>query len=213
MIHFSIFGIPVRVAPWFWLTMVLIGGGFSANDSLSIMLVFVFVFAGFISILVHELGHALTIRKYGLPTSITLQAFGGLASYPAGYLDRKQSFLVMAAGPALQFVLGILVLLIAGVLPVPAGSLFTPFLHDLMIISIVWAIFNCLPIYPMDGGQMLAAVLGPRRQHYVHLTSALFAIGIGIAAFLYYRSLFMPVFMGLFAWQNWQAFRAHSRAR
>ena len=73
--------------------MAFIGGGLHAANSTDILLVLVFVFAGFLSIIIHELGHALTIRKYGLPTAITLRAFGGYASFPAGKLDRKQSFL------------------------------------------------------------------------------------------------------------------------
>ena len=69
--------------------MALIGGGLSANDSQSILNMVMFIIAGFISIMVHELGHALMVRKYGLPTAITLQAFGGYASFPAGQLSRK----------------------------------------------------------------------------------------------------------------------------
>ncbi len=55
MLSFNLFGIPVRILPWFWITMALIGGGLGANDSLSILLVLVFILAGLISILVHEL--------------------------------------------------------------------------------------------------------------------------------------------------------------
>ena len=76
VLSFNLFNIPVRVLPWFWITMALIGGGLSANDSQSILNMFMFIIAGFTSIMVHELGHALMVRKYGLPTAITLQALG-----------------------------------------------------------------------------------------------------------------------------------------
>jgi len=211
MIHFSILGIPVRIEPWFWITMTFIGGGLHASSSLDILLVLVFVFAGFLSILVHELGHALTIRKYGLPTSITLQAFGGYAAYPAGRLDRKQSFIVTAAGPAVQFVLGVLLIVLARKSDIPAGSLFAPFLRDLIWVSIAWSILNCLPIYPMDGGQMLAAVLGPQKQRYVYLTGAIVAVVIGMLGYLFLGTILLPVFMAFFAWQNWQAYQARAR--
>ena len=137
MLRFSILGIPVQVQFWFWITMAFIGGGLHAANSTEILLVVVFMFAGFLSILVHEMGHALMIRKYGLPTSITLQAFGGFASYPAGRLDRKQSFIVTAAGPGVQFILGLLLIGLARVLNIPEGSLFGPFLRDLILVSIV----------------------------------------------------------------------------
>lgn len=190
--------------------MALIGGGLGANDSLSILLVLIFMLAGFISIMVHELGHALTVRKYGLPTAITLQAFGGYASFPAGQLNRKQSFLVTAAGPALQLALGILLLIVYRMVPIPEASLLKALLFNLISISIIWAILNCLPVYPMDGGQMMAAVLGPNRAHFVHLISAVVAVSIGLASYYYLNSFLLPIFMALFAWQNWQSFQART---
>ena len=210
MLQFSILGIPVRVEPWFWITMALIGGGLHAVNSTDILLVLVFVFAGFLSIMIHELGHALIIRKYGLPTAITLQAFGGYASFPAGKLDRKQSFVVTAAGPALQFAFGVLLIVLAPKISIPDGSLFLPFLRDLIWVSIAWSILNCLPVYPMDGGQMMAAILGPRKQHYVHLISSIAAVAVGIAGYLYLGTILLPIFMALFAWQNWQSYQASS---
>jgi len=210
MIQFSILGIPVRVEPWFWITMAFIGGGLHAANSTDILLVLVFVFAGFLSIMIHELGHALTIRKYGLPAAITLQAFGGYASFPAGKLDRKQSFFVTAAGPVLQFVFGVLLIVLAPSISIPEGSLFLPFLRDLIWVSIAWSILNCLPVYPMDGGQMMAAILGPKKQHNVHLISSIVAVIIGIAGYLYLGTILLPIFMALFAWQNWQSYQASS---
>lgn len=208
MIHFSILGIPVRVEPWFWITMALIGGGLSASSSLELMVVAVFVFAGFLSILVHELGHALTIRKFGLPTTITLQAFGGFATFPAGRLNRTQSFLVTFAGPAVQFALGVALIFVYQVITIPEGSLFDPFIRSLIGVSLIWSILNCVPVYPLDGGQMLAAILGPRRQKYVHLTGAIAAVVLGVSGYLYLGTLLFPIFMGLFGWQNWKAYQA-----
>ena len=210
MLQFSILGIPVRVEPWFWITMAFIGGGLHAANSIDILLVLVFVFAGFLSIMIHELGHALAIRKYGLAAAITLRAFGGYASFPAGKLDRKQSFFVTAAGPALQFVFGVLLIVLAPSISIPEGSLFLPFLRNLIWVSIAWSILNCLPVYPMDGGQMMAAILGPKKQHYVHLISSIVAVIIGIAGYLYLGSILLPIFMALYAWQNWQSYQASS---
>lgn len=190
--------------------MAFIGGGLHAANSTDILLVLVFVFAGFLSIMIHELGHALIIRKYGLPAVITLQAFGGYASFPAGKLDRKQSFVVTAAGPALQLAFGVLLIVLAPKISIPEGSLFLPFLRDLIWVSIAWSILNCLPVYPMDGGQMMAAILGPKKQHYVHLISSIVAVAVGIAGYLYLGTILLPIFMTLFAWQNWQSYQASS---
>lgn len=207
MLSFNLFGIPVRVQPWFWVTLALIGGGLSATDALSMFRVVMFVLAGFVSVLVHELGHALTVRKFGLPTAITLIAFGGFASYPAGQLNRKQSFVVTAAGPALQLLLGILIGLSRLFIEIPPASLLNNFAYYLVLVSIFWAVLNCLPIYPMDGGQMLAAILGPNRQRYVYLTGAVCAAIIGILAYTQLTGIILPLFMGYFAWKNWQTFK------
>lgn len=116
-----------------------------------------------------------------------------------------------AAGPAVQIALGVAMIGVGRSLEIPPGSLFGPFLTYLIWVSIVWAVLNCLPIYPMDGGQMLAAILGPRRQRLVHLTGAIVAVVIGVAGYLFLGTLLLPIFMALFAWQNWQAFQATAR--
>jgi hypothetical protein len=64
------------------------------------MFLVLFVLAGFISVLIHELGHALTGRLFKAQTAITLHAFGGFAVFPSARFTRWQDFLVTAAGPA-----------------------------------------------------------------------------------------------------------------
>jgi len=208
MITFNFIGIPVRIAPWFWVTMVFLGGGMTAATQQDIINVLLFVFAGFISIFVHELGHALTVRKYGLPVAITLVAFGGVASFPAGKLDRKQSFMVTAAGPGVQLVLGFLAVAVIRYMPMPEYSLLRILLLDLVWISIVWAVFNCMPIFPMDGGRMLSIVAGEKRRRLVHITGIVFSVGLGLFLFWTLKTWLLPVYMGYFAWINWQAIQA-----
>ncbi|NDV61603.1 hypothetical protein G0Q06_03990 [Puniceicoccales bacterium CK1056] len=205
MITFNFAGIPVRIAPWFWITMVFLGGGVHMADRQDIINVALFVLAGFLSIFVHELGHALTIRKFGLPTIITLTAFGGTASFPAGVLSRRQSFLVTAAGPGIQLLLGLLAIAVIRNFPIPENSLLLIMLFDLVWISIVWSIFNCLPIYPLDGGQMLAAVVGHKRSRLIHITGMVCASAIGILLFWKLGTWVMPAFMAYFVYINYKA--------
>ncbi len=202
MFRFNLFGIPITVEPWFWLTMAFIGGGMSANSTQDFLNLALFIMAGFISILIHEMGHALTIRKFGLPTQVTLSAFGGYATHPAGVLSRKKSFLVTAAGPGLQIVFGLIVLIIAQNMTYPSLQIHY-FIRSLWIVSLFWAIFNCLPIFPLDGGQMLASILGPRRAKGLHITGIACAVIIGLIGFSLKQPL-VAMFMGLFAWQNYQ---------
>ena len=204
VINFRLFGISVTVHPIFWLTLALIGGALSGiSTKMELLALALFILAGFLSILVHEMGHALTIRHYRLPTEIVLQAFGGYATHPAGVLTRLQSFLVTAAGPGIQLLLGVAALLVFWYAPLPD----TPirfFLLDLVWVSFVWAILNCFPIYPLDGGRMLESILGPRRIRAVFLTGLVTAALLGLAA-VALSEPFMAIFMGLFAWQNWKS--------
>ncbi len=208
MIRFSLFGIPVEVQPFFWITLVILGGVGGADSSAAIFNIVLFVLAGFISVLVHELGHALTARSFGAYSAITLQAFGGYAAYSGVRLSRWQSFLVTAAGPAIQIVLGLVVLLlirsISGLSP--QGSYF---LNILMIISFVWAILNLLPVVPLDGGQMLNAALGPARIKVTLWISIIVALVCALAMFFYTRSILFPIFLGMFAWQAFQGLKEH----
>lgn len=209
MISFNIFGIPVRVEVWFWITLALLGnviGALSSNNPEAFLNVALFVLAGFVSVLIHELGHALMIKKYNLPTEVVLTTMGGYATYPPGRLDRKQSFLVTIAGPAVQVVFGLLVLFgIKQQVIMPSLAVNT-FVNYLIWISIIWAIFNCLPIFPLDGGQMLAAILGPRRARGLHITSMVTAGLLGLWA-LSAGSIFMTIFMGFFVYQNYQYYQ------
>jgi len=206
MVRFSIFGIPVRVHPFFWLTLAIIGGALSANSPQDIFRLLLFLLAGFFSILVHELGHALTARKFGARAEIVLQAFGGYAAYSGVRMTRPQSFLITAAGPAVQIVFGAVVLLALTRIPdlnQNAGY----FLTVLVWISLVWAVLNLLPVLPLDGGQMLNAILGPQRIKITLWTSVIVAAVTGLLLFLKSGSFLAPIFMGMFAWQAWQALR------
>jgi Zn-dependent protease len=206
MIRFSLFKIPVEVQPFFWITLVILGGVGGADSSAEIFNIVLFVLAGFISVLVHELGHALTARSFGAHSAITLQAFGGYAAYSGVRLSRWQSFLVTAAGPVIQIVLGLVVFLVIRSAPgiSPHGGYF---LKILMIISFVWAILNLLPVVPLDGGQMLNAALGPDRIKLTLWISIIVALTAALAMFTYTRSILFPIFLGMFAWQAFQALK------
>ena len=182
MVRFKLFGIPITILPWFWLTLAIIGSNkLSTLDDLFRLVLF--ILAGFISILVHELGHGLTIKKLGAETQIVLQAFGGFATYPQNHFNRFQDFIITAAGPAVQLLLAGVVSLILNNVPIeaPMGE---EFLNVLLWISVIWAVFNLLPVFPLDGGQLLNAVLGPKRRTITHIIGILVAVAIGILGVL-----------------------------
>lgn len=206
MVRFSIFNIPVRVHPFFWVTLAIIGGALGANSPQDILRVAFFLLAGFVSIMVHELGHALTARKFGAHSEIVLEAFGGYAAYSGVRLTRPQSFLITAAGPAVQILLGLAVLLLLRQVPGLSHNA-EHFLRILVWISVVWAVLNLLPVLPLDGGQLLSVVLGPQRMRTTLWISLIVAVTIGLLLFSLTGSILFPIFMAMFAWQAWQALR------
>lgn len=208
MISFSLLNIPVRVQPWFWITLALIGGVLGADTKQALFNILLFLIAGFISVLVHELGHALTAKHFGKRVEIVLQAFGGYAAYSGGApLDRTRTFLVTAAGPALQIVLGLAVYLFAESFP---GMSFeaTYFVKVLYAISFIWAILNLLPVLPLDGGRILQTILGPSRMKLTLMISIAVAVGVGVLYFMKTRSFLLPIFMGMFAYQAFQELKS-----
>lgn len=207
MLEFTIFKIPVRVEPSFWIVIGLLGILSSQNNP-SEMLVNagLFVFVAFISILIHELGHALMIKKYGLPTEIVLASFGGYATHPAGILTRMQSFLVTLAGPLLQGSIGFLVFFLYtnNYIEVPNNKMSLMVIY-FYVVSMFWAVFNCVPVLPLDGGRMLEAALGPRRIKLTLVISMVSAAGVGIYG-LMNGYVFVGIFMVMFGWQSYQAY-------
>jgi len=129
-LHFQVFGFPVRIHPAFWLVGVLLGYSGGKDAGIHLLIWFVVFFT---SILIHELGHALMIRRFGRPAHIVLYAMGGLAiegrprdigfgspwsfdSY-TGYQPRQRTppeqILISAAGPGIQLLLlGLIVLIV-----------------------------------------------------------------------------------------------------
>jgi stage IV sporulation protein FB len=108
-LRFSMFGIPVRVHPWFWLVGLIL-----ARNGPQMIGVLLRIVALFVAILVHELGHALVMRRYGLRPWITLQQTGGLTSYDPSRLAYSRAnawtaqILISLAGAGAGFVLAAL---------------------------------------------------------------------------------------------------------
>jgi membrane-associated protease RseP (regulator of RpoE activity) len=205
MIQFSLFNIPIRVEPWFWVLMVFAGGGMYADTRQELFRLMLFIVAGFISFLVHELGHALTAKHYGQKREIVLHGMGGLAIYTGGrHLSRSQDFQVILGGPVFELVLGGLAFLAYRQIPESATDA-RYFLWVLQYISIIWALVNLLPLYPLDGGLLLDTVLGPSRKRITLSVSV--ATGAAICAYCFIV-VFQPLFGALAGYFAYKSFKS-----
>ena len=129
----------------------------------------VFVLAVFGCILLHELGHSLAARRYGIGThDITLLPIGGVARLERIPEEPKQELVIAVAGPAVNVVIAAVLSLVAVVFRIPAPqtamAMFSDaaIIHGLIYTNIVLVIFNMLPAFPMDGGRVLRAFLAMR---------------------------------------------------
>lgn len=245
-IHFRLFGFPVRIHPIFWLIAVVFG----MSGTPPLPLVFVWVVAMFLSILIHELGHALVMRYFGISPRITLYGMGGMASYDPSQVRDPRAFTtyaqiaIAAAGPLAGF-LTAAVIVVAIVLSghsfqlefqFPYGPQIIPvgftnvvlaiFVFDMLFISITWGLFNLLPVYPLDGGNISRELFvrfntneGIRRSLTLSLVVA---AGIAVLSLAHtvkidgpkalgsYANLFVPLLFGFLAYSSYSALQAYN---
>ncbi|MFY1615195.1 site-2 protease family protein [Micromonospora sp. WMMD736] len=118
------------------------------------------------SVLLHELGHALTARRYGIGVrGITLELLGGYTEMERDAPTPRIDLLVSLAGPAVSAVLGALA--VAATLAMPAGTVGHQLAFQLALSNVIVAVFNILPGLPLDGGRALrAAVWGLTRDRH-----------------------------------------------
>ena len=185
-IRFQVFGFPVRVHPYFWLVTGVMGLN-SGGEGTRPAELLAWVVVVFVSILVHELGHAFAQRHFGGHPWITLNGLGGLASCDDCDRSPRSQILISIAGPAAGFALAAICIALvrisgreigwASIDQVSSATLHVPFvgrelyweplptrmanmlLYQSLWINIFWGLINLLPIYPLDGGRVSRELL------------------------------------------------------
>ena len=205
-------GIDVYVHPTFLLLLLWVGlSHFLAHHDLAEALYGLgFLLALFGIVVLHELGHALMARRYGIRTrDITLLPIGGVARLERIPENPRQELAVAVAGPAVNVVMaaGIYLglALSHGLSLSPVGSVMRVgggFLEQFFWVNVALVVFNMVPAFPMDGGRVFRALLAMRFD-YVHATQLAASVGQAIALVFGLLGLFFNpflIFIALFVW-------------
>jgi Zn-dependent protease len=231
---FSVFGIPVRVHPAHWILGVFLGAR-SGGDGIEIVQgILICVGVIFVSILVHELGHAFVMRRFGESPRVSLYWLGGLAISDGGggvWGGRKkygrstlEQVVISAAGPAAGFLLAGIVVAICfasgkspdgiffGFIPVfffQDNELLTQLVWITLFVNILWGLLNLVPVYPLDGGQIARALLShlnPRTGIEQSLwLSVVSGALLAIGGLIVFKSILMAIMFGMMAYSSFQS--------
>ncbi|TVQ61281.1 MAG: site-2 protease family protein [Spirulina sp. DLM2.Bin59] len=217
----QLFGIPFFINPSWFLILLLgtysFGGGFSNVPGITgfgaTLLGLLTTLLLFASVLAHELGHSLVAMSQGIEVkSITLFIFGGLAMLEKDAETPWQSLAIAIAGPLVSIALFILFTILGGAgLPLPLPVLLV--LAPLATINLVLALFNLIPGMPLDGGNILRAIIwkitgnpntGLLYASRVGQAFGWLAVGLGVLAVLGISQVgsLWTAFIGLFLLQN-----------
>ena len=174
-LSFRLGKIPVHVRPMFFILAAFLGMSGDPRMLVPWLLVV------FVSVMLHELGHATTGLAFGLEPSIDLHGMGGTTSWATPKkLSVVQRIAISLAGPFAGFIVGAIVfgLGLAGVFP--DTQLWSSIVAMVLWVNVGWGVFNLLPVLPLDGGnvmlQVLHAFTGGRGERAAHIVS------IGVAA-------------------------------
>ncbi len=180
----TLFGFPIEVNLSFLaipIIALLFWGGLSGLLGVVIL---------FTSVVLHELGHALTARRYNVPVvGIELHLLGGAAKMVGQPKRANEEVLIAAAGPAVSFILGAAGLLLSPLSAAIGLYLAADLLQVIGWINIILGIFNLLPALPMDGGRILRALL-TRKYEYARATEISVKISRGLAIVIAVYALF-----------------------
>ena len=183
-----IFGIKLRMHWTFLLLLAYVGFAISQQEEgwLPVVEGILLVLAVFGCVILHECGHALTARRFGVATEdITLLPIGGVARMQRIPSEPWQEFWIAIAGPAVNVVIAFVLFIALAISGHFYGMIddvgdHRAFFVNLMVINVLLVVFNLIPAFPMDGGRVLRALLATRLD-YLQATVIAAKIGQGLA--------------------------------
>ncbi len=209
--HFRVLGFPVRVSPSFLILIAILGIG-GGTDPVALAM---WIAIAFLSILLHELGHAIAARAFGRAPSIEFHALGGLTHLGSGPpITPARDLVISLAGPAVSLAIGGAAFAYAASSHAPAeGSFLELALDDVLYANLGWGLFNLCPILPLDGGHAFRAVLTLLRRRDPELIARIVSlVALTALAVLVIHNgggIWSLLFLANFAFANGRALRDH----
>ena len=205
----SVAGTAIRIHVTFLLLLAWIfGANYISGGPQAAWSALVFVILLFLCVLLHEFGHIFTARAFGVRTpDVILLPIGGVARLERIPEKPSEEFLVALAGPAVNIVIALVLLLITGAnlsaarfAAIENGDV--SMIDRLAAVNVFLALFNLIPAFPMDGGRVLRAALASR-MGYVRATEIAAMIGQWVAFGLGFLGLFgnpLLIFIAIFVY-------------
>jgi Zn-dependent protease/CBS domain-containing protein len=160
------------------------------DDGVYVAMAAVAVPAFFACLLAHELGHARQARREGMVIEgIVLWLLGGVARFAGRFPSARAELRIALAGPAVSAVLGVLLIAVSVLVPLPAAVDGT--VHWLGYINLLLLAFNLLPFMPLDGGRVLRAILWEIKGNFTSATRAAAGIARGAAQLMIFAGIFL----------------------
>ena len=200
---FKVFGIQLAVHASFFLLLAYFGyEGWRDAGMVGLIWSVALILLFFICVVLHELGHSLTARRFGVRVPrILLLPIGGMAEFDRIPRRPSEELLITAAGPLVNFVLAALLLPLtwSDLTSAETVSLYSlrGLVAQLSIANLYMGVFNLIPVFPMDGGRILRALLA-KRLPYLRATRVAVNVArvlaplLAIAA-LYFNNVFLCV--------------------
>lgn len=191
-LKFRVGSFPVHVVPIFWIAVAFII--FYSRRPIELKLSWIVIL--FVSILVHELGHAVMQRSYGMQSTIIMHGMGGMAYGTGAQLSASERIVVSVAGPLTELLLLGLPAWALNQLWDPGGNMGV-ILRDIVWINVIWALVNLLPALPLDGGHIADNVAYLVTGEYQTRRINMLSIGIGVVGIVIALGYGLPFGAGL----------------
>lgn len=217
--NFRLFGFDIEVQAGFWLTTMLLGWsrGYAklSHGPAGIYPLLVWAAVVFVSVTVHELGHAIAIRRHGIQPEIELYTLGGRTMWRQILpLKRPDLVIISLAGPVAGFLFAAALYALLATLdryaPMTLArmpELGRQAIRNLLWVNVGWGLFNLIPVSPLDGGHVLENVLGPKRARLSAGLSLVIGLGVTLWA-LQMGETYIGFMFGFLAFQNMRRMQA-----